>query len=63
MYCIYLSVSFLPTAIDPVKQEREELPEPALVEDTNPDQDQGKTPVHLTTSHEIYLLFLLLYDS
>jgi hypothetical protein len=46
-----------------VKQEREELPEPALVEDTNPDQDQGKTPVHLTTSLEIYLLFLLLYDS
>jgi hypothetical protein len=42
MHCIYLSVSFLPTAIDPVKQEHEKLPEPAPVEDTNPDQDQGK---------------------
>jgi hypothetical protein len=31
----------LPTAIDPVKQEREEPPESAPVEDTNPEQDQG----------------------
>jgi hypothetical protein len=28
--------------IDPVEQEREELLEPAPVEDTNPEQDQGK---------------------
>jgi hypothetical protein len=42
MHCIYLSVSLLPTAIDPVEQEREELPEPAPVEDTNPEQDQDK---------------------
>jgi hypothetical protein len=42
MHCIYLSVSLLPTVIDPVKQEREKLPEPAPVEDTNPEQDQGK---------------------
>jgi hypothetical protein len=42
MHCIYFSVSLLPTAIDPVEQEREELPEPAPVEYTNPEQDQGK---------------------
>jgi hypothetical protein len=42
MHCIYLSVSLLPTMIDPVEQERDELPEPAPVEDTNPEQDQGK---------------------
>jgi hypothetical protein len=42
MHCIYLSVLLLPTAIDLVEEEREELPEPASVEDTNPEQDQGK---------------------
>jgi hypothetical protein len=39
MHDIYLSISLLPTAIDPVEQEREEPSEPALVEDTNPEQD------------------------
>jgi hypothetical protein len=43
MHGIYLSISLLPTAIDPVEQEREESPKLALVEDTNPEQDQGKT--------------------
>jgi hypothetical protein len=47
MHCIYLSISLLPTVIDPVEQEREEDsnaidPEPELVEDTNLKQDQGK---------------------
>jgi hypothetical protein len=28
--------------MDPAEQEREEPPEPSLVEDTNPKQDQGK---------------------
>jgi hypothetical protein len=42
MHCIYLSVLLLSTAIDTVEQEREESPEPAPVEDTNPEQDQGK---------------------
>jgi hypothetical protein len=42
MHYIYLSVSLLPTVIDPVEQEREEPPEPAPVTDTNPEQDQGK---------------------
>jgi hypothetical protein len=42
MHYIYLSVSLLPTAIDPVEQGRKELPEPAPVEDTNPEQDQGE---------------------
>jgi hypothetical protein len=32
----------LPTAIDPVEQEREESSELASVEDTNLEQDQGK---------------------
>jgi hypothetical protein len=42
MHCIDLSVSLLPNAIDPVEQEHEEPSEPAPVEDTNPEQDQGK---------------------
>jgi hypothetical protein len=44
MHCIYLSISLLPTTIDPVEQEREELPELAPVKATNPEQDQGKPP-------------------
>jgi hypothetical protein len=42
MHCIYLSISLFPDAIDPVEQEREELPVLTPVEDTNPEQDQGK---------------------
>jgi hypothetical protein len=41
MHYIYLSISLLSTVIDPVEQEREEPIEPAPVEDTNPEQDQG----------------------
>jgi hypothetical protein len=37
MHCIYLIISLLPTAIDPVEQKREKPPEPAPVEDTNPE--------------------------
>jgi hypothetical protein len=42
MHCIYLSISLLPIAIDPMEQEHEEPLELATVEDTNPEQDQGK---------------------
>jgi hypothetical protein len=42
MYCVYLSVSLLPTVIDPVEQGHEEPLELAPVEATNPEQDQGK---------------------
>jgi hypothetical protein len=42
MHDIYLSISLLPAAIDVVEQEREEPPELAPVEDTNPEQDYGK---------------------
>jgi hypothetical protein len=41
--CIaFILVSLLPTAIDPVEQECEELPELAPVEATNLEKDQGK---------------------
>jgi hypothetical protein len=43
MHCFYLSVSYLRIAIDHVEQGREETPEPAPVEDTDPEQDQGKS--------------------
>jgi hypothetical protein len=42
MHCFYLSVSSLRIVIDHVEQGREEPLEPAPVEDTNPEQDQGK---------------------
>jgi hypothetical protein len=42
MHCFYLSVSSLRIAIDRVEQEHEKPPEPAPVEETNPEQDQGK---------------------
>jgi hypothetical protein len=42
MHCSYLSVSSLCIAIDHGEQGREEPPEPALVEDANLEQDQGK---------------------
>jgi hypothetical protein len=41
MHCIYLSILILSTVIDPVEQKREEPTEPAPVEDTNLEQDQG----------------------
>jgi hypothetical protein len=42
MHCFHLSVSSLCIVIDHVEQGSEELPEPAPVEDTNPEQGQGK---------------------
>jgi hypothetical protein len=42
MHCFYLSVSSLRIAIDHMEQGREEPPETALVEHTDPEQDQGK---------------------
>jgi hypothetical protein len=43
MHCFHLSVSSLSIAIDHVEQGREEPLEPAPVEDTDPEQDEGKT--------------------
>jgi hypothetical protein len=59
MHCIYLSISLLPTVIDPVEQEREELPEPAPVEDTNLERDQGKPRCILP--HSLSFVYLLSY--
>jgi hypothetical protein len=42
MHCFHLSVSSLRIVIDHVEQGREELPEPAPIEDTDLEQDQGK---------------------
>jgi hypothetical protein len=42
MHCFHLSVSSLRIVRDHVEQVREEPPEPALVEDTHPKQDQAK---------------------
>jgi hypothetical protein len=42
MHCFHLSVSTLRIAIDHMEQGREEPPELAPVEDTDPEQDQGK---------------------
>jgi hypothetical protein len=65
IHCIYLSVSLLATVIDVVEQERKELPEPAPVEDTNPEQDQGKPWCILPYSLSfIYLLsYFMIPDS
>jgi hypothetical protein len=63
MHCIHRSISLLPTAIDPVEQEREEVSESALVEDTNPEQDQGKRRCILPYPLSFIYLFLLLYYS
>jgi hypothetical protein len=65
MHCIYLSISRLPTAIDSVEQEREELPEPAPVEDINPEQDQGKPRCILpySLSFIYFLSYFMILDS
>jgi hypothetical protein len=63
MHYFYLSVSYLRIAIDHVEQGREEPLEPAPVEDTNPEQDQGKPRCILPHPLSFISLFLLLYDS
>jgi hypothetical protein len=63
MHCIHHSISLLPTVIDPMEQEHEELSESAPVEDTNPELDQGKPRCILPHSLSFIYLFLLLYDS
>jgi hypothetical protein len=42
VHCFYLSVSSLRITIDHMVQGREEPPESAPIEDTRPEQDQGK---------------------
>jgi hypothetical protein len=42
MHCFHLSVLSLRIVTDHVEQGREEPPEPVPVEDTDPEQDQGK---------------------
>jgi hypothetical protein len=59
MHCNHLSISLLLTAIDPVGQECEEPPEPAPVEDTNPEQDHGKPRCILL--HSLSFIYLLSY--
>jgi hypothetical protein len=54
MHCIHLSISLLPTAIDPVEQECE-----APIEDTNPEQDQEKPWCILP--HSFSFIYLLSY--
>jgi hypothetical protein len=49
--------------IDHVEQGREKPPEPALVEDTDLKQYQGKPPVHLTLSLSLSIIFLSSYAS
>jgi hypothetical protein len=56
MHSIYLGVSPLHIVIDHMEQGREEPPKPTPIEDTNPEQDQGKKDtMHLTTFVELYL--------
>jgi hypothetical protein len=56
-YITFILVSHSCLLIDPVEQECEELPEPAPIEDTNPEQDQGKPRCILPYSLRfIYLL-------
>jgi hypothetical protein len=59
MHCIQLSISLLPTTIDPMGQEHEEPPEPTPVKDTNPEQDQGKAQCILP--HSLSFIYLLSY--
>jgi hypothetical protein len=59
MLCFYLSVSLLPTAIDPVEQESDELSEPAPVEATNSEQDQGEPRCILP--HSLSFIYFLSY--
>jgi hypothetical protein len=42
MYYIYVGVSYLHIMIDHVEQGHKEPSEPAQVDDTNPEQEQGK---------------------
>jgi hypothetical protein len=59
MHGIYISISLLPIAIDPVEQEREEPLEPTPVEDTNPEPEQGKP--QCIWPHSLSFISLLSY--
>jgi hypothetical protein len=63
MHFFYLSVLSLRIVINHVEQGREEPLEPAPVEDTNPEQDQGKPRCILPYPLSFIYFFLLLYDS
>jgi hypothetical protein len=60
----FILVSYpLRIAMDHVEKGREEPPEPAPVEDTDPEQDQGKPRCILSHPLSFIYLFLLLYDA
>jgi hypothetical protein len=59
MHCFRLSVSSLRIAIDHMEQGREEPPEPAPVEDTDPEQDQGKPQCIL--QHPLSFIYFFSY--
>jgi hypothetical protein len=61
--CFHLSVSSLCIVIDHVEQGHREPSEPALVEDIDPEEDQGKHPCILPHPLSFIYFFLLLYDS
>jgi hypothetical protein len=63
MHWFHLSVSSLRITIDHVEQGREEPPDPTPVEDTDPEQDQGKPRCILPHDLSFIYFFLLLYDS
>jgi hypothetical protein len=63
MHCFHLSVRSLHFAIDHVEQGREEPPELASVEDTDPEQDQGKPRCIVPHPLSFIYHFLLIYDS
>jgi hypothetical protein len=59
MHCFRLSVSSLRIAIDHMEQGRVEPPEPAPVEDTDPEQDQGKPQCIL--QHPLSFIYFFSY--
>jgi hypothetical protein len=63
VHCFHLSVSSLHIVIDHIEQGREEPSEPAQVEDTDPEQDQGKPrcilPHPLNFSSPLFSYFMI----
>jgi hypothetical protein len=59
VHFFHLSVSSLRIAIDHMEQGREEPPEPAPVEDSDPEQDQGEPQCIL--SHPLSFIYFFYY--
>jgi hypothetical protein len=58
MHYTFVSVSYLHITIDPTEQEPEELQEPTQVEETNPEQEQGKPQCIWPSSLNFIYLYL-----